>query len=39
MSTQTPTPADIAELLQVEHLLDQRWGKPESNRAPPASVR
>jgi dihydrofolate synthase/folylpolyglutamate synthase len=27
-----PTPADIAALLQVEHLLDQRW--PETRIAP-----
>ncbi|MEX0581118.1 MAG: folylpolyglutamate synthase/dihydrofolate synthase family protein [Mycobacterium sp.] len=27
MSNQMPTPAEIAALLQVEHLLDQRWGE------------
>ena len=27
MSNQAPTPAEIAALLQVEHLLDQRWGE------------
>jgi dihydrofolate synthase/folylpolyglutamate synthase len=36
MSTQTPTPADIAELLQVEHLLDQRWGE---TRLEPSTAR
>jgi dihydrofolate synthase/folylpolyglutamate synthase len=36
MSTQTPTPADIAALLQVEHLLDQRWGE---TRLEPSTAR
>lgn len=36
MNTQTPTPADIAALLQVEHLLDQRWGE---TRIEPSTAR
>jgi len=36
MSNQTPTPAEIAALLQVEHLLDQRWGE---TRLEPSTAR
>ena len=32
----TPTPDEIAELLQVEYLLDQRW--PET-KIEPSTVR
>jgi dihydrofolate synthase/folylpolyglutamate synthase len=36
MSNPTPTPAEIAALLQVEHLLDQRWGE---TRLEPSTAR
>lgn len=36
MSNPTPTPAEMAALLQVEHLLDQRWGE---TRLEPSTAR
>nr|CRL70283.1 folylpolyglutamate synthase FolC [Mycolicibacter nonchromogenicus] len=29
VGTSEPTPDEIAALLQVEHLLDQRWGETQ----------